>query len=97
MDDTFDIFLVTAPGLEPQLAQEARENGFTVADTIPGGVTLQGGWPEVWRANLALRGATRLLGRLGSFMACHVGQLDKRARKFPWADTLRPDVPVWAW
>ena len=94
MDDTFDIFLVTAPGLEPQLAQEARENGFTVADTIPGGVTLQGGWPEVWRANLSLRGATRVLVRLTSFRAMHLAQLDKRAKKLPWTDWLRPDTPV---
>lgn len=91
---TLEIFAITLPGMEATLADEARELGFDVAGTEPGGVTVRGGWPEVWRANLELRGATRILVRLGSFMAFHLAQLDKRARKFPWADTLRPDVPV---
>lgn len=33
-----------------------------------------------------------MLVRLGAFRAFHLAQLDKRARKFPWSDTLRPDV-----
>lgn len=94
MTEPMEIFLVTAPGLEEVLAAEARAAGFSVAGTLPGGVTLTGGWPEVWRANRTLRGATRVLARLGSFRALHLAQLDKRARKFPWAETLRPDVPV---
>ncbi|MFN0115700.1 MAG: class I SAM-dependent RNA methyltransferase, partial [Paracoccaceae bacterium] len=60
----------------------------------PGGVSLTGGWPEVWRANLCLRGAVRVLARIGEFLAFHPAQLDKRARKFPWEQVLRPDVPV---
>ena len=89
-----EIFAITLPGMEETLADEARALGFDIAGTMPGGVTLRGGWPEVWRANLELRGATRVLMRLGSFMAFHLAQLDKRARKFPWGDTLRPDIPV---
>ncbi|MBY5935421.1 class I SAM-dependent RNA methyltransferase [Tateyamaria omphalii] len=88
------IFAITLPGMEQTLADEARDCGFDIADVVPGGVGLHGGWPEVWRANLELRGATRVLWRMGSFMAFHLAQLDKRARKFPWADVLRPDVPV---
>ena len=91
---TLEIFVITLPGMEHALSVEACEMGFDVAGTTPGGVSLRGDWTEVWRANLALRGATRVLVRLGSFMAFHLAQLDKRARKFPWADTLRPDVPV---
>ena len=89
-----DIFCITAPGLEEVLAKESREKGFKVTETIPGGVTLRGDWPEVWRANLQLRGANRVLARIGSFRAMHLAQLDKRMRKFPWGDTLRADVPV---
>ncbi|OIP86782.1 MAG: RNA methyltransferase, partial [Rhodobacterales bacterium CG2_30_65_12] len=91
---TFEIFLVAPPGLEPVLADEARAAGFEVTGTLPGGVTLAGGWPEVWRANLTLRGATRVLARIGEFRAFHLAQLDKRARKVDWASVLRPDVPV---
>lgn len=90
----FEIFLVAPPGLEGLLAEEARAAGFAVTGTIPGGVSLTGDWPEVWRANLTLRGATRVLARIGEFRAFHLAQLDKRARKFPWAEILRPDVPV---
>ncbi len=90
----FEIFLVVPPGLETVLADEARAAGFAVTGTMPGGVTLQGGWPEIWRANLTLRGATRVLARIGEFRAFHLAQLDKRARKFDWAAVLRPDVPV---
>jgi putative N6-adenine-specific DNA methylase len=90
----FEIFLVAAPGLESVLAEEAREAGFADAAPTPGGVTLRGGWPEVWRANLMLRGAARVLARVASFRALHLAQLDKRARRVPWAEILRPDVPV---
>lgn len=92
--DRFEIFLAAPPGLESVLCAEAQEQGFAEATAVPGGVTCQGGWPEVWRANLVLRGANRVLARLGSFRALHLAQLDKRARKFPWAGVLRADVPL---
>ncbi|WBU61992.1 THUMP domain-containing class I SAM-dependent RNA methyltransferase [Paracoccus albus] len=88
------IFLVATPGLEQPLADEARQAGFSDPQVIAGGVETRGGWPEVWRANLALRCATRVLVRIGEFRAMHLAQLDKRARKFPWADFLQKDIPV---
>lgn len=94
MDTPFEIFLVATPGLETPLAQEARELGFKVTSQITGGVLVSGDWSEVWRANLMLRGAIRVLARIGSFRVMHMAQLDKRARKVPWADILRPDVPL---
>jgi len=89
-----EIFLVTAPGLEAFLADEARGAGFDVTDTIPGGVTLSGDWPDIWRAHLDLRGAARVLVRTAAFRAMHLAQLDKRARKLPWIDWLRRETPV---
>ncbi len=89
-----EIFLVATPGLERPLLTETKQAGFVDARQVPGGVCVQGGWPEVWRANLQLRGANKVLVRLGSFPAVHLAQLDKRARKFPWGDVLRPDIPV---
>lgn len=89
-----EIFLAAVPGLEGALLSEARNLGFKGAKAVAGGVTVHGNWPEVWRANLALRGASRVLVRLGAFRAMHLAQLDKRARKFPWHETLKPDVPV---
>lgn len=89
----FDIFLVATPGLEAPLAAEVAQLGWQ-ATIQPGGVTIRGGWRDVWRANLMLRGATRVLVRIGGFRAMHLAQLDKRVRKFPWADILRTDIPV---
>ncbi|MFP7673286.1 class I SAM-dependent RNA methyltransferase [Marivita sp. S0852] len=88
-----EIFLSGTPGLEPLLRDEAREKGFANAQTVPGGVTLAGDWSEVWRANLVLRGAGRVLARIARFRAMHLAQLDKRSRKVAWTDLLRPDVP----
>jgi putative N6-adenine-specific DNA methylase len=89
----FEIFLVTAPGLESALVAEAREKGFKQPAPILGGVTVTGGWPEVWRANLELRGAVRVLARVAEFRAMHLAQLDKRAHKVPWTQILRADAP----
>lgn len=90
----FEIFLVASPGLESLLAEEARAKGFKDATVVKGGVTLQGAWPDVWRANLEIRGATRVLARIAAFRAMHLAQLDKRARRVPWNDVLRPETPV---
>ncbi|MGX0875963.1 putative N6-adenine-specific DNA methylase [Roseovarius sp. MBR-154] len=92
--DPFEIFLAAPPGHETALAEEAREAGFGPVTVLPGGVSFMGIWPDVWRANLELRGAGRVLARIGSFRAFHLAQLDKRARKFDWAAHLRADVPV---
>ncbi|WP_286829283.1 MULTISPECIES: THUMP domain-containing class I SAM-dependent RNA methyltransferase [Kordiimonas] len=93
-NDDLEIFLVTVPGLEPALLAEATERGFDGAEATTGGVTVRGGWPDVWRANLELRGASKVLVRLGEFRVMHLAKLDKLARKFPWGETLRRDVPV---
>lgn len=90
----FEIFCIVQPGLEPVLCDELQGLGFGPLRAEPGGVAFDGGWSDVWRANLLVRGASRILARLGSFPVFHLAQLDKRARRFPWGDVLRPDVPV---
>ena len=92
--EALEIFLAAPPGLEPVLAEEAREAGFADPRPAPGGVTAAGDWAEVRRANLRLRCASRVLVRLAAFRALHLAQLDKRARKLFWGDWLRADVPV---
>lgn len=82
------IFLVTPPGLEKPLAEEAAALGFRGIAMASGGVTLAGGWPEVWRANLELRGASRVLVRVATFRAPHLAVLDRRSRQVPWRALL---------
>jgi putative N6-adenine-specific DNA methylase len=90
----FEIFFVATPGLEAVLLAEVEALDFKDARQVSGGVTASGDWPEVWRANLCVRGAGRVLVRIGSFHVGHLAQLDKLSRKFPWTDYLRKDVPV---
>jgi putative N6-adenine-specific DNA methylase len=90
----FEIFLAAVPGLEGPLCAEARAAGYKKAKTIPGGVMLKGGWPDVWRTNLELRGPSRILARIDEFRVVHLAKLDTRARQVPWAKVLRRDVPV---
>ncbi|WP_339952213.1 class I SAM-dependent RNA methyltransferase [uncultured Albimonas sp.] len=92
--DALEIFLAAPPGLEPALLAEVRAHGFADPRAVPGGVETRGPWSEAWRANLMLRGASRVLVRVASFRALHLAQLDKRARKLDWAAILRPDQPV---
>src|SRR5262249_22131958 len=93
-DAPFEIFLAAPPGLEPLFRNVAAEIVLPPGTGVPGGAFVGGGWPEVWRAKLRLRGASRVLARIASFRAMHLAQLDKRARKVAWGELLRADVPV---
>ncbi|MGK7651518.1 THUMP domain-containing class I SAM-dependent RNA methyltransferase [Roseovarius sp. B08] len=90
----FEIFLTAPPGLELVLKDEAQAAGFAKPKATPGGVRFRGHWPDVWRANLALRGAGRVLARVARFQAMHLDQLEARTREIGWTDLLRPDVPI---
>ena len=82
------LFLAAPPGLEPLLATEAAAIGLPDPEAVPGGVQTLGTWADVARANILLRGAGRVLVRLGAFHAVHLAQLDKRARRLDWAAVL---------
>lgn len=90
----FEIFCACPPGLEPYLEAEALEAGFKGATATAGGVTFFGLWPNVMRANLTLRGASRILARFGSFRCFNLSQLEKQTRDLNWHALLRADIPV---
>jgi len=92
--ERLDLFLVCAPGLEPSLAEEAEHLGIAGARAVKGGVTARGSMRAVWRANLRLRGATRVLLRLGQYHADHLAQFDKEARRIDWHALLRPGAAL---
>lgn len=93
-EHNLEIFLVTAPGLELLLREEAVEKGFRKPKVAVGGVTVQGDWTAVFRANLDLRGASKVLVRITNFKVTHLAQLDKQVRAFAWGEVFRPDVSV---
>ncbi len=88
---SFEIFLATAPGLENALYEEVRSKGFKRVKTTKGGVTIEGGWPEVWRANLWVRGASRVLARIASFKALNLKHLAALSQDVPWGDILNSE------
>ena len=97
-------FAVTAPGLEPFTRQEAVELGLIPApdmsaDANPepetGGVTFKGELEALYRANLHLRTANRVLARLGNFFyAKTYKDLLEKASRLPWERFLHPGQPV---
>lgn len=91
--DHFEIFLATAPGLEAVLWEEVKSLRFRAAKQVPGGVTVNGNWRDAWRANLKVRGANKVLARINVFRVSHLTELEKRARRVPWGDVMRRDVP----
>lgn len=91
--DHFEIFLATAPGLEAVLWEEVKSLRFRAAKQVPGGVTVNGNWRDAWRANLEVRGANKVLARVGAFRVFQLTELDKLARRAPWGSVLRADVP----
>ncbi|NTV37721.1 MAG: class I SAM-dependent RNA methyltransferase, partial [Anaerolineales bacterium] len=93
--DTY--FAVTAPGLEPFTAAELRTlfPDLEPAAPEPGGVTFRGDLAALYRANLHLRTANRVLARLGNFFyATTFEELQKRASRLPWERFLTPGQPV---
>lgn len=101
--DTY--FAVTAPGLEPLTAQELRSLGLLpiegvgrVERRIPGeeggGVAFQGELQDLYRANLELRTASRVLVRLGEFYTAAFSELRKKTSRLPWEQYLSPGQPV---
>ena len=92
-DKDFEIFLATVPGLEAVLCDEVRMKGFKQPKAVAGGVVTRGRWPDVWRANLWVRGAGRVLARIDSFRVVHLAHLDGRARRIAWGSVLRRDAP----
>ncbi len=88
-------FAVSAPGLEAFVAQELLQLGLVERATpTPGGVEFSGDPGALYRANLYLRTASRVLARLGDFQAIGFSELRKRAGRLEWERYLKPGQPV---
>lgn len=100
------LFAVTAPGLGPITAQELRQLGLLpegqsarphetrLSGEESGGVAFRGGLADLYRANLLLRTASRVLLRLGDFFAAGFPELRKKAGRLAWERYLQPGQPV---
>jgi putative N6-adenine-specific DNA methylase len=88
------MFAVAAPGLEAILAEECRTVGLGEATAEPGGVALRGGAESLYRANLELRTATRILVRVARFDARLFPELERRGRKVSWERFVVPESRI---
>ncbi|HEY8852080.1 MAG TPA: class I SAM-dependent RNA methyltransferase [Gemmatimonadaceae bacterium] len=84
---SFKAFASTGPGLESIAAGELKALGIRGRQEI-GGVAFSADLPRLFESNLWLRTATRVLVRLGDFHASTFYELERRAKKLPWADFL---------
>ncbi|NLG72903.1 MAG: class I SAM-dependent RNA methyltransferase [Chloroflexi bacterium] len=95
-------FAVAAPGLEPYTLEELRLLGMKVGQSqaekrgekLEGGVEFTGSLEDLYRANLHLRTASRILVRLGAFYAAGFPELRRKTARLPWEQYLRPGRPV---
>ena len=92
--DRFDLFAITAPGLEPLVEREVRGLGIEAARIEQGGVSFSGGREAIYRANLHLRTASRIIARVGEFGARGFPELVRHAKRQPWERYLIPGRPV---
>lgn len=85
-------FAVCAVGLEALVAAELRALGIEPDDAgaEPGGVAFTAAPEALYRANLQLRTASRVLVRLGSFHARALGELERRAKEQRWEAFIAP-------
>ena len=90
---SFKAFAATGPGLESIAAGELKSLGVRGRQEI-GGVAFSADLERLYGSNLWLRTASRVLVRLGDFHASTFYELERRAKKLPWADFLPPNGKV---
>lgn len=86
----FDMFAVVAPGLEHACARELDDLNVSAVSISKGGVAFRGGLEDLYRANLWLRTASRVLVRLGAFGSRDFPDLYRKALRLPWGRFVKP-------
>lgn len=95
MDDAggpFEVFVVTAPGVEEITAREILDLGLPNPDSETGGLTLPGDYGTLRLLNRAVRSASRVLVRVARFRASNFHELERRARRVDWHRFLPPGI-----
>ena len=88
------LFAISTPGLESVTAGELKNLGVSEVDVVFGGVGFSGSRHILYKANLHLRTAARILLRLGSFRATKFVELRRKAGRLPWEKYFSPGQPV---
>lgn len=89
-----DFFAVVAPGLEPVCAAELVELDLAPARACPGGVEFAGRLADLYRANLQVRTASRIVVRFAAFRCRDFPTLYRQASRLPWGRFVRAETPL---
>ena len=89
-----ECYAIVAPGLEALTAAELAALGIPPGETGAGGVAFRATPAQLYSANLHLRTASRIIVRLAAFHATAFYELEKRAKKVPWAAWVAPGSTV---
>jgi putative N6-adenine-specific DNA methylase len=81
--ETFPFFTPSVPGLEPWLKYELNTLGLKPL-AEEGGFFWRGTWRDLYRANLMLRSAGRILVRMKQFTALSFAEFEAEATSLPW-------------
>jgi putative N6-adenine-specific DNA methylase len=79
---------------ESGFSKKASTLNVTSEEDFSGGVEFSGGLEAIYRANLCIRTASRILVRLGSFYAAAFSELRKKAARLDWSPFISPDSKV---
>ncbi len=104
----YSFYVSCPPGLESLLSAECRELKFVVPQRTPvavssdkgepgedhGGFELSGTLEHLYKANLMLRTASRVVVRLGEYYAASFSELRKEASRLQWETFIRPGQRV---
>ena len=89
-----EMFATAAPGLESIVCLELERLGIAGAKIVEGGVSFMGELAHLYKANLSLRVASRVIARIAHFHAESFHELERRANRIAWSDYLSPGSSV---
>lgn len=87
-------FAIVSPGLEPVCARELADLGVTELEIVPGGILFAGRLADLYRVNLHLRTATRVVVRFARFRCRAFPDLYREAVRLPWGRFVKSGTPV---
>lgn len=90
MENKFEIVVPTLFGLEAFAARELRRLGYETTSVEDGRITFEGGWKDVYRANLWLRTGERVLIKAAEFKAVTFYELFENTKAVDWGAFLPP-------
>ena len=108
LEENFLFYVSCPPGLESLLIRECKSLGLSQKDQkqLPahpersisgedvGGLLFVGNLMDVYRANLSLRIASRIVIRLGEFISITFAELRKKTSRLAWEKYIRPGQSV---